>query len=145
MAKSTVPSTPADYLAALPEPRQSELKALDRAIRKAVPQLKPYVASGGAMLGYGRFAYRYDSGREGECPLVALSSRAQAISLYIMGNRKGKTLVEAAAKRLGKVSAGKACIRFKRLEDLDLAVALELIRDSATLLGTGRADFSLDP
>jgi hypothetical protein len=143
MAKASSPATPSAYLNALSEPRRSELNALDAAIRKAAPSLKRHLAYGGTMLGYGPYTYTYASGRSGVCPLVGLSSRAQAISLYITGHRGGRTLPEAAKARLGKVSVGKACIRFRRLEDLDLKVALELIRESATLLTNGSTDFSL--
>src|SRR3954469_23445047 len=120
MPTKTKPTTPAEYLAALTEPRRSELKSLDAAIRKAVPKLKRYVAYSGTMIGYGAYHYKYASGREGDCPIVALSSRAQYISLYVSGHRGGKSIAEAAKPKLGKVSVGKACIRFKRLEDLNV-------------------------
>lgn len=137
------PTTPAEYLAALDEPRRSECKALDAAIRRAAPKLKPHLAYSGTMIGYGPYHYRYATGREGDCPIVALSSRAQYISVYVSGHRKGKSLAEAAQARLGKVSVGKACIRFKRLEDLNLPVLLELVRDASALLTNGSTDFSL--
>ena len=35
------------------------------------------------------------------------------------------------ADRLGKVSCGKSCVRFKKREDLNLKMALELIKKSA--------------
>jgi hypothetical protein len=143
MPPAATPTTPAAYIAALAEPRRSELKSLDAAIRKAVPQLKPYVAYSGTMLGYGPYHYRYASGREGECPIVAVSSRANYISLYVSGHRNGKSIAEAAKARLGKVSVGKACIRFKRLENLDLPAALALIQQAAPLLTNGSTDFAL--
>ena len=141
-AKSQIASRAA-YLSALVDPRKAEVRALDAAIRKAVPKLKPYVAYSGTMLGYGRYRYRYPSGREGECPIVAVSSRAQYISLYVSGCRNGQPIAEAAKAKLGKVSVGKVCIRFKRLSDLNFPMALELIKDSSALLENGSCDFSL--
>ncbi len=143
MAASAKPTTPAQYLAALAEPRRSELKALDAAIRKAVPKLKPYLAYNGSMIGYGAYHYKYASGREGDCPIIAISSRAQYISLYVLGHRNGKSLADSAKAKLGKVSVGKACIRFKKLADLDLPVALGLMRESSALLTNGSTDFAL--
>jgi len=137
------PTTPAEYLAALAEPRRSELKSLHAAIRKAAPKLKPYLAYSGTMIGYGPYHYIYASGREGDCPIVALSSRAQYVSIYVAGHRHGKSIAEAAKARLGKVSVGKACIRFKRLEDLNLPALLKLVRDASALLTNGSTDFSL--
>jgi hypothetical protein len=143
MPAAAKPSTPAAYLAALAEPRRSELKALHTAIRQAAPRLKPHLGYGGTILGYGHYHYKYASGREGDCGIVGLSSRAQGISLYISGHRKGETIAEAAKSKLGKVSVGKVCIRFKKLADLNLPVALALVRDASALLDNGSTDFSL--
>jgi hypothetical protein len=137
------PTTPREYFAALSEPRRTELQALHTAIRKSAPKLKPYVAYSGTMIGYGRYHYKYASGREGDCPIVALSSRVHAISLYVSGHRDGKSLAERAKPKLGKVSVGKACIRFKRLEHLNLPAVLELVRECSALLDHGSTDFSL--
>jgi hypothetical protein len=137
------PKNPTEYLAALPETRRAELKALHTAIRRAAPRLKPHLAYAGTMIGYGPYHYHYASGREGDCPIVGLSSRAQYISLSVCGHRNGKMIAEAAKARLGKVSVGKACIRFKRLADLNLPIALELIREASVLLDNGSTDFSL--
>ncbi|HVT73332.1 MAG TPA: DUF1801 domain-containing protein [Lacunisphaera sp.] len=143
MPSKTKPATPTEYLAALSEPRRTELKSLDAAIRQAAPKLKPHVAYSGTMIGYGPYHYKYASGREGDCPIVAISSRAQYISLYILGHRDGKSVAEAAKAKLGKVSCGKACIRFKRLEDLNVPLVLELVREVSVLAENGSTDFSL--
>lgn len=137
------PTTPSEYLAMLREPRRSELTSLDAAIRKAAPKLKPYIAYSGTMIGYGPYHYKYASGREGDSPIVALSSRAQYVSLYISGHRDGQSIAEAAKAKLGKVSCGKACIRFKRLDDLNVPAALELVREASVLVENGSTDFSL--
>src|SRR5204863_4923360 len=129
--------------AALSEPRRSELNSLHAAIREAAPQLKPHLGYNGTILGYGLYHYKYASGREGDCGVIGLSSRAQYISLYIAGSRNGKPIAEAAKTKLGKVSVGKVCIRFKKLSDLNLPVALELVREAAELLDNGSTDFAL--
>lgn len=144
MPRPSTPVAPEDYLAALSEPRRAELTALDAAIRKAAPRLKPHLAYSGTMIGYGMYHYKYATGREGDCPIVALSSRVQYISLYVCGHRKGKGIAEVAKAKLGKVSVGKACVRFKRLEDVNLPEILKLVRDAAELLDNGTSDFSLD-
>lgn len=117
--------------------------SLDAAIRKAVPQLKRHMAYAGTMIGYGPYHYKYASGREGDCPVIALSSRAQYISLYVTGCRNGKHIAEAAKAKLGKVSVGKACIRFKRLAELEVPAALDLVREASALLDNGSTDFEL--
>lgn len=129
--------TPTQYLASLPEPRRADLTALHRAITRAVPKLKPVVVHG--MLGYGPYHYRYESGREGDSAVVALASQKQYISLYLMAIEDGVYLAEANRARLGKVSVGKCCIRFKRLADLELPTAMRLVRRAAKLKPPGGA------
>lgn len=143
MPAAAKPTTPAAYLAALPEPRRTELKALHAAIRKAAPRLKPFFVHRYAIVGYGPYHYKYATGREGDASVVGLSSRAQYISLYVMGNRGGKSIVEAAKSKLGQASVGKCCITFKKLADLNLPAAMDLVREASALLDNGSTDFSL--
>lgn len=123
--------TPAQYLASLPAERREALTALHKAIRKTAPSLKPHVAYGA--LGYGSYHYRYASGREADFPVVGLASQKQHIGLYFCCCGADGPLPEKNKKRLGKVSVGKSCIRFKRLEYLNLKVAMELVRQAAQL------------
>ena len=123
--------TPAQYLASLPEPRRSALQAIHDAIRAAAPALKPHVAHG--MLGYGPFHYKYASGREGDWFVVGLASQKNYISLYLCAAESDGYLAEKNKDRLGKVSVGRSCIRFKKLEDLNLKVAVQLVKKAAKL------------
>ena len=125
--------TPTQYLASLPEPRRAALTALHKAIRKAAPSLKPHIAYGA--IGYGTYHYRYASGREGDAPVVGLASQKQHIALYLCICDGSGYLPEKNKQRLGKVSVGKSCIRFNRLERLNLKVAMELVRQAAKLAG----------
>ena len=120
--------TPAQYFASLAEPRRSDVRALHDAICKAVPKLKPEMIGG--FLGYGKYRYKYESGREGDTGVVMLASQKNYISLYL-GCAGDEALAEKNKERLGKVSVGKCCIRFKKLADLDLKVAMELVKQSA--------------
>ena len=140
---TSAPTSPTAYLARLPADRRADLKALHAAIRQAAPRLKPFLAYSGTIIGYGPYHYKYASGHEGDGSIVGLSSRAQGISLYISGQRNGTTIAEAAKSRLGKVSVGKVCIRFKKLSDLNLPAAMDLVREASALLDNGSTDFSL--
>lgn len=127
--------TPEEFIAALPEPRRSEIRKLDALIRAAVPAALPHVDSG--MLGYGRYQYRYASGREGEASLISLASRKQYISLYICATRDGQYVPEHYAERLPKANIGKSCIRVKHAADLDGRVLAEILRDAVQAGGAG--------
>src|SRR5262245_48838498 len=123
-----------EYLAAAGD-RAGDLKTLDKIIRKAVPNLEPYFVATDTMtgLGYGKMQYRYASGREGQWPMIGLANQKNYMSLYVCVVRDGKYLPELYGKRLGKASCGKSCIRFKRLEDLDLDGVAALLREASDL------------
>ena len=121
--------TPSQYLASLPAERRVTLTKLHNAIRKAAPSLRPHIAYGN--IGYGNYHYRYASGREGDWPVVGLASQKQHIGLYLCICDGTGYLPEKNKARLGKVSVGKGCIRFRRLENLNLKVAMELVKRAA--------------
>lgn len=141
MEATAAVKTPAQYLAGLPADRRAALTALHRAIIKAAPSLKPFMLGG--MLGYGPFHYKYPSGREGEWAIVALASQKNYISLYICAGDKDGYLAEANKGKLGKVSVGRACIRFKKLADLNLPVALSLVKKASALMKKNGGAFAL--
>jgi hypothetical protein len=127
-AKSTV-TTPTAYIAALDEPRRSEIKKLDALIRKTAPKLKRHISAG--MLGYGPVTYRYASGREGEWFKIGLASQKNYISLYMCAADDAGYVAERYKERLPKASIGKSCVRFKKVEDLDRAALIALIKETA--------------
>jgi uncharacterized protein YdhG (YjbR/CyaY superfamily) len=121
-----------EYIERLAEPRRSEVRALHELIRRSVPQLEPTMEFG--MLGYGKFHYKYPSGREGEWMLVAVASNKNYISLYVTpAAPDGGYLAERYKEQLPKASIGKSCIRFKRLGDVDQDVLERLLRRVAEL------------
>lgn len=79
-AMRTTSKTHEEYFAALAEPRQGELRALHALIRESAPDLAPTMEFG--MPGYGRYHYRYASGREGDAATVSTASSKNASSLY---------------------------------------------------------------
>ena len=115
------------YIGALEEPRKSEIKALHQLIVKSAPKLVPTILSG--MLGYGKFHYKYASGREGDTAVVSLASQKNYISLYACSIVDGHYVAEKYKDRLPKASIGKSCIRFKKLEAIDLGVLAELLKE----------------
>lgn len=127
-------STPASYIDGLDEPRRTEVRRLHELITSEAPGLEPHIAYG--MLAYGRYHYRYKTGREGDWQTIGLASRKNYISLYINAWEDGGTyLAESYRDRLPKADIGKSCVRIKRLSDLDEAALTELIRRAAATAG----------
>jgi hypothetical protein len=129
--------TPTEYLASLEEPRRSEVTRLHRLIRKAAPGLAPRIESG--MLAYGRYHYRYASGREGDWFVIGLASQKRYISLYVCATDDEGYVAESFKDRLPRASIGKSCVRIKRLDDVDLATVEKMVARAAKLGGAFRA------
>ena len=70
----------------------------------------------GTMIGFGRYRYRYPSGREGETFRVGLAARKDALTLYLpCEGPEGDALLD----QLGPVKRGVGCVYVKRLTDVD--------------------------
>ena len=81
---------------------------------------------GSAIVGFGTYHYKYESGREGDAPLVGLSPRANAITLYLSNAKEKEDLL----KKLGKHKMGGGCIYIQKLEDIDSKILIKLVDNS---------------
>jgi hypothetical protein len=93
---------------------------------KEITGNKP-VMWGNSIIGFGRYKYKYASGREGEWFQTGFAPRKQALTLYIMS---GFSEYETLLAKLGKFTTGKACLYIKKLEDIDQDVLRKLIQKS---------------
>jgi hypothetical protein len=92
---------------------------------------------GTSIVGFGRYRYRYNSGREGEWPIIGFSPRKNDLTLYLMDGFAGR---DELLERLGKHKTGKSCLYLKRLSQVDLAVLRELIFQSVRAMADRRVD-----
>jgi|SRR5690554_694405 len=89
---------------------------------------------GPSIIGFGSYHYKYDSGYEGDAPLIGFSPRKAAISLYVYSGYLGLPEQDEMLKELGKFKMGKACIYVKKLSDIDLEVLKKLMRSTIDFL-----------
>ena len=82
---------------------------------------------GPAIIGFGSYHYKYESGREGDMMQIGFSPRKQNITLYV---GLGEDLENPLLKKLGKYTTGKGCLYIKKLADVDNKVLQELIKES---------------
>ncbi len=82
---------------------------------------------GTAIVGFGSYHYKYESGREGDAPLAGISPRAGSIVLYL-GCEPGKR--EELLPRLGKHKLSGSCIHIKKLEDINKDILIEMVKNS---------------
>jgi len=82
---------------------------------------------GPTIVGFGSIHYKYDSGHEGDMPLLGFSPRKSAISLYVYtGLKEHEYLLED----LGKFKIGKVCIYVKKLSDIDKGHLKKIMKES---------------
>ncbi|QSW88111.1 DUF1801 domain-containing protein [Flavobacterium endoglycinae] len=86
---------------------------------------------GPSIIGFGSYHYIYDSGHEGDAPLVGFSPRKDAISLYLSSSFENK---DELLSKFGKYKAAKSCIYIKKLADIDPEILKEMISVSVSYL-----------
>ena len=92
---------------------------------------------GPSIIGFGSYHYRYESGREGDMPLIGFSPRKPALVLY---NMLGFSDSAALLAKLGKHKTGKGCLYIKNLADVDQKVLQALaVKSIAGMRARGRS------
>lgn len=129
MFKPTKAKSVADYLKAVPKERKELVLFLHEFIKKSAPKLKPHFAYN--MLGYGSFKYKNYKKEIIDWPIISLANQKNYISVYVCALEDRKYVAEKYKKQLGKVSVGKSCIRFKKLEDVNLDILKKVIQIAA--------------
>ncbi|MCI0552115.1 MAG: DUF1801 domain-containing protein [Anaerolineae bacterium] len=92
-------------------------------IMKQVTKMEPKMW-GPSIVGFGSYHYKYESGREGDMPLIAFSPRKQYLTLYLL---VGADHEAPLLKKLGKFTRSKVCLYIKKLSDVDMEVLKQLI------------------
>lgn len=82
---------------------------------------------GDSIVGFGRYHYKYASGREGDFMLVGFAPRKQNLSLYILS---GFDDFDDLRGRLGKHKVGKACLYINKLSEIDEEVLRQMVQQS---------------
>ena len=110
------------FIGAITDPsRRADAEALVELMEKTAKE-KPKMW-GPSIIGFGSYHYTYESGREGDMPVVGFSPRKAATVLYGLGAKDSQALVS----KLGKHTEGKGCLYIKKLADIDRQVLEALI------------------
>lgn len=127
MASDTTQPTdvdPIEFVAAVEHPtRRADAEAL-LDLMERVTGWQPRMW-GPTIVGYGRYHYRYESGREGDLMVTGFSPRKANLVLYVLPgyDELGDVLAE-----LGKHRIGKSCLYVNKLADVDVSVLEHIIR-----------------
>lgn len=122
--KQTKQSPRAFLKTVTPESRRKDGLALLKFFN-GVTGLKPKMW-GPSIIGYGRYHYKYDSGREGDFFLTGFSPRKAALTIYVM---PGYRNLESKLRHLGPHKTGKSCLYIKSFDAVDHAVLKDIILD----------------
>ena len=112
------------FLAAVENERRRRDALVVKEIMERVTGWQPKMW-GPSIVGFGRYHYKYDSGREGDYLVTGFSPRKKSLTVYIMPGFSG---FPELMERLGKYKTSVSCLYINKLEDVDLGVLEELIR-----------------
>lgn len=132
------------YIAGQPEPKRSDMQALQRLIRRAIPGAKLWFLDGtdesgktvsNPNIGFGSYTIRYADGKTKEFYQAGFSANTSGLSVYIMGIADRKFLPNTYGDTIGKANVTTYCIKFKKLSDIKLDVLEDAIRRGVELSG----------
>lgn len=116
---------PRDFLDTVENPtRRSDAEVLLE-MMKRVTGCEPRMW-GPSIIGFGRYHYRYDSGREGDSMITGFSPRKANLVIYVMPGYEDRT---EQLDALGKHRLGKSCLYVNKLADVDLSVLERIVAD----------------
>lgn len=117
-----------EFIAALTDaPRREDAQALIKLMQAATGDSP--TMWGPSIIGFGSSHYVYESGREGDMPVIGFSPRKAATVLY---GTIGFDGADRLLARLGPHSTGKGCLYIKQLAAIDAAVLAQLIAKAVT-------------
>jgi hypothetical protein len=126
------------YIAGQPEPKRSDMRSLHGAVQKLMPGSELWFLDGkdstgkavtNPDIGYGRQTLRYAGGGARAFYQVGVSATKAGISVYIIGIDDKTYLPRTYGETIGKASVTGYCIKFRRLDDIDMQVLGAAIRD----------------
>jgi hypothetical protein len=126
-----------EYIARQPEPKRTDMQALNDLILRANPGCKLWYLDGkdangkvvsNPNIGYGSRDHKYADGSISDFYQIGLSANKTGISVYILGIEDKKFLAETYGNNLGKANVTGYCIRFKSLKDIKTDVLADAIR-----------------
>ncbi|MFV8344449.1 DUF1801 domain-containing protein [Flavobacterium sp. XS2P39] len=130
-----------EYLLRVPAESKKDVDFIHNFIQKVVPNLKPYFATN--MIGYGMFYYLDSKKQKRDWPIIALANQKNYLSIYVCTVVENKDEAEKYKKELGKLSKGIGCIRFKKIEDINLEtleIVLKLAEKKPGVIGATLVD-----
>jgi len=131
-----------EYVKSQPHPKQSEMQELHNLILKLMPNCKQWYFDGKnedgkqvayPTIGYGHYTITYKDGSTREFFRIGLLANPTGLAVHIMGMNDKKFLIDRYAKTIGKAKVGSYGITFKSINDINLEILKEVIRNRVEL------------
>jgi uncharacterized protein DUF1801 len=105
--------------------RRADAEAASKLIARATGEKA--TMWGSAIIGFGAYHYKYESGREGDMCKIGLAPRKSGLVLYNVVSDKNAA---ASLKQLGKHKVSGGCLHIAKLADVDPTVLHDMIRSA---------------
>jgi hypothetical protein len=113
---------PADFIAASDPKRRDDSLVLLQMMEEITGE--PAVMWGPTMVGFGKYHYHYDSGRQGDAMRCGFSPRKANLTIYFMA---GFAVQADLLPRLGKHKTSVSCLYVNKLADVNLGILREML------------------
>lgn len=120
------------------EQRRSDALVVNKLMKKITGD-KP-VMWGPSIVGFGKYVYKYSSGRTGEWMITGFSPRKDALTIYLLTGF-GEGIFDDLLTKLGKFTTGKGCLYIKKLSDVDEKVLETLVKKTVTAIKSGKLKY----
>lgn len=126
-----------EHIASHAEPKRSEMQELHQRILQVLPRCRLWFDNGensegktvtNPTIGYGFQVMKYADGKTRDFFRIGMSANTTGISVYILGIKDKAYLAQTYGKEIGKASVTGYCIKFKKLQDINLDVLEAAIR-----------------
>lgn len=113
------------FLQSVSPQRQQESQVLIEMMQTISDE--PAVMWGPSIIGFGSYHYKYETGREGDMPMIGFSPRKASLTIYIYdGFHEYGDLLD----QLGKHKTSVSCLYITKLTDISLPVLQEIVQRS---------------
>lgn len=126
-----------EYISGQPEAKRNDMQTLHHLIPTLKPGCRLWFMDGkdsenktvsNPNIGYGFQTMKYADGKTRAFYQIGLSANTGGISVYILGIDDKTFLTKTYGEKLGKASVTGYCIKFKKLQDINLEILQEAIR-----------------
>ena len=121
------------YIASHPEPKRSDMQALHQLMLQIMPTCKLWFLDGkndegkivsNPNIGYGHYTMKHADSRGSSRDFyqIGISANTTGISVYILGIEDKTYLANTYAKEIGKATVTGYCIKFKKLNEINMEI-----------------------